>query len=233
LGIIRSYMKIKDLHNWNVDAKKAVQIQKVLAGQVLQCRFEKKIKMIAGIDCAISRDEKNIIACAVVLSAENFQIIEISYAVRPMTFPYVPGLLSFREAPGCLEAIEKLLTTPDCIIVDGQGIAHPRRLGLASHLGLFFDIPTIGCAKSRLIGDYTEPAGTKGSTSPLTSKGEIIGSVVRTRNNVKPVFVSVGNKCSLPDAIRIVLDCCRKYRLPEATRQAHQIVTKLKLKIEK
>jgi deoxyribonuclease V len=221
-------MEIKKLHSWNVTVKKAVELQKSLAKQVQQCRFNKKLKTIAGIDCAFSGDKKNIIACVVVLSAETFEIIETAYTVQAVNFPYIPGLLSFREAPACLAAAGKLTAIPDCIIVDGQGIAHPRRLGLACHLGLFLDVPTIGCAKSRLIGDFEQPLSGKGSTSPLMDKNEIIGSVVRTRNNVKPVFVSVGNKCRLNDAVRIVLDCCAKYRLPEPSRLAHQIVTRLK-----
>jgi deoxyribonuclease V len=167
------------------------------------------------------------------MSAKTFEIIETSYTVQVVNFPYIPGLLSFREAPACLAAIEKLTTIPDCFIVDGQGIAHPRRLGIASHLGLFLDIPTIGCAKSRLIGDFAPPPSRKGSTSPLTDKGAIIGSVVRTRSNVKPVFVSIGNRCRLCDAVRIVLDCCAKYRLPEPSRLAHQMVTRLKISIRK
>ncbi len=225
-------MRIKNLHDWNVEPKQAIELQKSLAGKVRQQRFDKKPKTIAGIDCAFSNDKKNIIACAVVLSSKTFEIIETSYTVQAVNFPYIPGLLSFREAPACLAAIEKLKTMPDCFIVDGQGIAHPRRLGIASHLGLFLDVPTIGCAKSRLIGDFEKPAIKKGSTSPLMNKGEIIGSVVRTRNNVKPVFVSIGNKCRLSDAIRIVLDCCVKYRLPEPSRLAHQIVTRLKKEVK-
>jgi deoxyribonuclease V len=229
-------MKINNLHNWNIDIKKAIELQKSLAGLVCQRKFDKKIKTVAGVDCGFTpstgsghcRDKKNIVACIIVLSADTFEIIEAAYSVLPVTFPYIPGFLSFREAPVCLAAAEKLKTVPDCIIVDGQGIAHPRRLGLACHLGLFLDVPTIGCAKSRLIGDFTLPGLVKGSTSPLKDKGEIIGSVVRTRSNVKPVFVSVGNKCRLCDAIRIVLDCCVKYRLPEPSRIAHQIVTRLK-----
>jgi deoxyribonuclease V len=221
-------MKIRNLHNWNVTAKEAFALQKSLARQVRVCRFNKKPKTIGGIDCAFSDDKKNIIACVVVLSAKTFEIIETAYTVQAVNFPYIPGLLSFRESPACLAAAGKLTVKPDCFIIDGQGIAHPRRLGLASHLGLFLDVPTIGCAKSRLIGDFIQPRFNKGSTSPLTDRGETIGSVVRTRSNVKPVFVSVGHKCSLCDAVRIVLDCCTKYRLPEPTRLAHQIVTKLK-----
>ncbi|MFA5291509.1 MAG: deoxyribonuclease V [Phycisphaerae bacterium] len=223
-------MKIKNLHNWDISVKKAIELQKSLAGQIVPCKFNKKIKTIAGVDCGFTKDKKNIAACIIVLSAGTFEIIEAAYSILPVTFPYIPGLLSFREAPVCLAAAEKLKIVPDCIIVDGQGIAHPRRLGLASHLGLFLDIPTIGCAKSRLIGEFENPAEAKGSTSPLKDKNEIIGSVVRTRNNVKPVFVSVGFKCRLEDAVRIVLDCCGKYRLPEPSRVAHQTVTRLKIR---
>ncbi|MGD0784693.1 MAG: deoxyribonuclease V [Sedimentisphaerales bacterium] len=224
-------MKTKHLHNWDISVKNAIGLQKTLAGEVIQCKFDKKIKTIAGLDCAFSKDKKSIYACIVVLSSQSFEILETVHSIEPVTFPYIPGLLSFREAPACLAAAENLKTVPDCFIVDGQGLAHPRRLGIACHLGLFLDVPTIGCAKSRLIGDFENPAAAKGSTSPLKDKNEIIGSVVRTRSNVKPVFVSVGFKCRLSDAVRIVLDCCVKYRLPEPSRLAHQTVTRLKLKI--
>jgi len=224
-------MRIKTLHNWDITSEKAIVLQRTLAKQVKIRPFEKKIKTVAGIDCGFTKDKKNIVACIVVLSARAFENLETVYAVKRVQFPYVPGLLSFREAPICITAAEKLKTIPDCIIVDGQGIAHPRRLGLACHLGLFFDIPTIGCAKSRLIGEFKMPAISKGSISPLKDRGEIIGSVVRTRSNVKPVFVSAGHKCRLADAVRIVLECCGRYRLPEPSRLAHQMVTRLKLKI--
>ncbi|HBG27389.1 MAG: hypothetical protein A2Y10_18980 [Planctomycetes bacterium GWF2_41_51] len=221
-------MKIHNLHNWNLTPKEAIALQKELAVKVLYRKFDKKIETIAGLDCAFTKDKKNVIACIIVLSRVNFEIIEAAYEVLPVTFPYIPGLLSFREAPACLAAAKKLKIVPDTIIVDGQGTAHQRRFGIACHLGLFLDIPTIGCAKSRLIGDFNTPARQKGSVSPLTDKGEIIGSVVRTRDNVNPVFVSVGHKCRLEDAIRIVLECCIKYRIPEPSRIAHQTVTKIK-----
>lgn len=226
-------MQIKNLHNWNLTPKEAIALQKQLAGEVRYSKFTKKIVTVAGLDCAFTKDKKNVIACAVVLSAEKFDIIETAYQIIPVTFPYIPGLLSFREAPACLAAMQKLKTTPDCVIVDGQGTAHQRRFGIACHLGLLLDIPTIGCAKSRLIGDFNTPAGRKSSTSPLTDKGEIIGSVVRTRDNTKPVFVSVGHRCRLEDAIRIVLQCCVKYRIPEPSRIAHQMVTKIKYRQQK
>jgi deoxyribonuclease V len=173
-----------------------------------------------------------------VLELPDFALVETTKAVRKVAFPYIPGLLSFREAPVCIAAVEKLKSKPDVFIIDGQGIAHPRRLGLAAHLGLFFDKPTIGCAKSRLIGIYEEPGLRKGAYTLLKDKRvsssdqyETIGAVVRTRTNVKPVFVSVGNKCLLKDAIEITLGCAVRYRLPEPTRLAHQLVSKLKLKI--
>ena len=209
--------------------------------------LKKKLKFLAGVDCAFSRDGKRIIAAVVVLRLPDFELVETAGAERKVTFPYIPGLLSFREAPACIAAAEKLRTEPDVFIIDGQGIAHPRRLGLAAHLGLFFDKPAVGCAKSRLTGQFEEPPPEKGTYTLLKdtrpkkpdSRGEAqgrirntqyetIGAVVRTRTNVKPVFVSVGNKCLLKDAIRITLACAVKYRLPEPTRLAHHMVGKMK-----
>lgn len=159
------------------------------------------------------------------------EILETVHAVNKLTFPYVPGLLSFREAPTCLDALANLSVEPDVIMVDGHGIAHPRRLGIASHIGLFVDIPTIGCAKKKLVGEYEIPGEQKGSFSTLTHKDEQIGVVLRTRDNVKPVFVSVGNNCSLEQAKEIVLSCAVKYRLPEPTRLADKLVGQIKLKV--
>jgi len=174
----------------------------------------------------------------------EFEVIETATASQKLSFPYIPGLLSFRESPVCLSAVEKLKKEPDAFMIDGQGVAHPRRFGLAAHLGLFFDKPTIGCAKSRLTGYFEDPPPEKGAYSFLrdkksyqtdasderrTTSDEIIGAVVRTRSKVEPVFVSVGNKCLLEDAIEITLAWTTKYRLPEPTRLAHQLVSKLKL----
>jgi deoxyribonuclease V len=223
-------MEIKKLHNWNLSYSQAIALQKDLSGKVQLIELKKQPKVIAGIDCAFSRDKKRIIACTVLLRLPDFELIETVRAVQKLTFPYIPGLLSFREAPACLAAVKKLKHKPDAFIIDGQGIAHPRRLGLAAHLGLFFDKPTIGCAKSRLIGSFEGPLPKKGSYSPLRDRREIIGAVVRTRTNVKPVFVSVGNKCLLEDAIKITLDCTTKYRIPEPTRLAHQTVSLFRLK---
>jgi len=201
-------------------------LQKRLACRVKLTPLKKTIQTVAGIDCAFSGNGQKIIACIVVLKFPEFEIIEILSAVRKVRFPYVPGLLSFREAPVCIAAAKKLKTEPDLFIIDGQGIAHPRRLGLAAHLGLFFDKPTVGCAKSRLVGQYKLPGTHKGRYTWLNDKDEVIGAVVRTRSNVKPVFISVGNRCLLEDAIKISLACVTKYRLPEPTRLAHQQVSK-------
>lgn len=223
-------MKIKKLHNWNLSYSQAIALQKSLSEKVQRIELKAPPKTIAGIDCAFSRDKKKIFACVVLLKLPGFEPIETENAVQKLTFPYIPGLLSFRESPACIAAVEKLKNEPDAFIIDGQGLAHPRRFGLACHLGLFFDKPTIGCAKSRLTGCFEDPAPEKGSFSPLKDGEEVIGAVVRTRTNVEPVFVSVGNKCSLKNAIEITLNCTTKYRIPEPARLAHQLVSTLKLK---
>ena len=224
-------MKTKNLHSWNLTYVQARDLQAGLAKQVRFTPIRKFPKIIAGLDCAFSKDEKNIYAVVVVMKLPDFEIIETVFAKSKVKFPYIPGLLSFREAPVCLKAIKKLKNVPDCFIVDGQGLAHPRRFGIACHIGLLIDKPTIGCAKSRLIGEFKKLLTQKGSASPLMDGDEIIGAVVRTRKNVKPVFVSVGNKCTLDDAVKIVLDCSPKYRLPEPSRLAHQLVSKAKLQL--
>jgi deoxyribonuclease V len=231
-------MKLKKLHNWDLSYSQAITLQKQLAKKVSFTSLKSRPKLVAGLDCAFSKNGQKIIASVIVLKftypqmqKPQFEFVEIASAVRQVNFPYIPGLLSFREAPACIAAAEKLKITPDLFLIDGQGIAHPRRLGLASHLGLFFNKPTIGCAKSRLTGNFEVPPLKKGSYSPLKDKDEIIGAVVRTRTNIKPIFVSVGNKCSLDDAVETTLACAIKYRLPEPTRLAHQQVSILKLKI--
>ncbi|MGB2864618.1 MAG: deoxyribonuclease V [Sedimentisphaerales bacterium] len=225
------------MHSWNLSYSRARELQAELSGKVKFTPLKKKPELVAGLDCAFSKDGERILAVVVLLRLPQFELVETVSASRKVTFPYIPGLLSFREAPVFVTAVEKLQNQPDVFIIDGQGIAHPRRLGLAAHLGLFLDQPTIGCAKSRLTGTYKEPPLEKGTYCPLkdekrkqNTQSEIIGAVVRTRTNVKPVFVSVGHKCLLEDAIRVVLDCSVRYRLPEPTRLAHQAVSKLKLK---
>jgi len=221
-------MKIRYLHLWDATPAQAGRLQKQLSGRVRLEPLAHWPKLAAGLDCAFSPDKKYIAAAAVLLRLEDFEVVETTSAVLPVQFPYIPGLLSFREAPVCIAAVEKLRRRPDVFLVDGQGLAHPRRLGLACHLGLFLDLPTIGCAKSRLIGQYENLPIQKGASAPLTDKGEIIGSVVRTRTDVKPLFISPGHRITFEQAVEVVLACCTKYRLPEPTRLAHQFVGRLK-----
>jgi deoxyribonuclease V len=203
-------------------AAEAVRLQKELAGEVFHNGDIPDPRLIAGTDISVNRFAKTGTAAVVVLNYPRLEPVEIKIVTDRLNFPYVPGLLSFREAPLILAACEELTATPDILMVDGQGIAHPRRLGLASHLGLFLDIPTVGCAKSRLCGRHDEPALEAGSHAELLDNGEVIGAVVRTRTGVKPIYVSIGHKVDLPAAIHWVLECCRGYRLPEPTRLAHQ-----------
>jgi deoxyribonuclease V len=240
-------MKIKTLHKWKLTYKQAINLQVRLAGRVRFTAMKKRPGIVAGLDCAFSKDGKRIFAAAVVLELPGLTVIETATATRKADFPYIPGLLSFREAPVCIDAIEKLRSSPDVFIIDGQGIAHPRRFGIASHIGVLVDKPTIGCAKSRLIGTFDEPGRRKGNFSPLfdiarpswpclhgleARATEVIGAVLRTRTDVKPVFVSVGHKCTLDDAIKVVLECTTRYRLPEPSRLAHQTVDKAKMQTQ-
>ena len=199
----------------------AIKLQNELAGEVSRTGEIYTPRTVAGADISVNRWAKTGTAAVVVLSFPGLELLEVKVITDSLTFPYVPGLLSFREAPLVLAACEELAITPDILMVDGQGIAHPRRIGLASHLGLFLDIPAIGCAKSRLCGSHDEPGKERGSHTELTDNGEVIGAVVRTRTGVKPVYVSVGHKIDLRAAIAVTLGCCRGYRLPEPTRLAH------------
>ncbi len=231
---------MRTLHEWSLSYAEARRVQVELAGRVEFVPLEKEPEFIAGLDCAFSGDGKRTFAAAVVLKVIGlhggppeqpgrfeFEQVETATAKQETRFPCIPGLLSFREAPVCLEAVAKLTCQPDLFVIDGQGVVHPRRLGLASHLGLFLDKPTIGCAKSRLIGKFEEPGAEKGAWTPLRDGEETIGAVVRTRGRVRPVFVSVGHQCTLEDAVRITLACATRYRIPEPTRLAHQAVSKL------
>lgn len=214
-------MKAQPLHPWHIPPNEAIRIQLELAGRVLKEGIEGPVRYIAGTDISVSRATGIARAAVVLLSYPDLRVIEIQSAEQQADFPYVPGLLSFREAPVIIEACEKLVHTPDLIFVDGQGMAHPRRFGIASHLGLLWDKPTIGCAKSRLCGQHPPVGSEAGAFAELVDEGETIGAVVRTRSNVKPLYVSVGHRITLEVAVRWVLNCCRGYRLPEPTRLAH------------
>jgi deoxyribonuclease V len=219
-------MKIIRRHDWRMTTAQAIEIQTILAAEVSHTGNIANPRFIAGVDVSVDRWTKTGTAAVVVLSYPEMVVVEKQVLTSEIEFPYVPGLLSFREAPLILAACERLAATPDLFIVDGQGIAHPRRMGLAAHLGLFLDTPTVGCAKSRLCGRHEEPAEKAGSYAELLDKGETIGVVLRTRTGVKPVYVSTGHRIDLPAAVHWVLACCRGYRLPEPTRLAHQAAGK-------
>lgn len=223
-------MKIKYLHNWDVCYADAVQIQYELAGKlVLEDGKASRPKKIAGADISYSKNDDLFFAAVVVLDADTLRVIEESSGIDHVTFPYIPGLLSFREAPVLLKAFEKIKSRPDIVMFDGQGIAHPRRMGLASHMGLFLDTPTMGCAKKKLVGEFAEPGPVKGGWSELLHRGEQIGAVLRTKHNVKPVFISPGHKIGFARAVETALGCCNGYRIPEPTRQAHLLVNRLRI----
>lgn len=218
-------MKYYNLHSWKVNREEAIRIQYTLRKKLSLRKKLGSIDIIAGADVAYRKGKA--IAGVVVLEFPGLKLIEKQYTISPVTFPYIPGLLSFREGPALLRAFQKIRIEPDVILFDGQGIAHPRRMGIATHLGLFLDRPTIGCAKSILVGDYTIPDDCKGKYCLLKENGEVIGAALRTKEGVKPVFVSPGNMIDLLSAIRIVLECAGQYRMPEPIRQTHAFVTKI------
>ena len=214
-------MKVKNLHGWQFSNSQAIELQRRLAAEVSRNSKVIAPHFIAGVDISAGRAQGMATGSVVVLSYPEFEVVEIQSARGRLDFPYIPGLLSFRELPLTLAACEKLSITPDLIMVDGQGIAHPRRLGLASHLGLFLDIPTIGCAKSRLCGSHEEPSAEPGSYAEVIDRDDTIGVALRTKLRVKPVYVSTGHMIDLQTAVYWVMKCCRGYRLPEPTRLAH------------
>lgn len=211
-------------HRWAVTPKQASAIQRRLAARVRQVPLGGAPRVVAGLDAAFSRDDRQCLAAVVAWDLRERTVIEQHVAARPLTFPYVPGLLSFREGPAVLAALRKLRTPPDVLMYDGHGLAHPRRFGIACHVGVILDRPTIGCAKSRLIGTHREPGSRRGAAAPLIDDGEVIGSVLRTQDGINPVFVSVGHRIDLHAAQHIVLACAIRYRLPEPTRLADQLV---------
>lgn len=215
-------------HRWSVTPAQAIKIQKSLAASVKKAGPRKAIRFVAGIDAAFSRDGERCIAGVVLWDVKETTVVEERVATRKLTFPYVPGLLSFREAPAVIGALRKLGKVPDCLMCDGHGYAHPRRFGIACHVGLICNLPTIGAAKSRLTGTHREPGAKRGSRAIITDRGEVIGSVLRTQDGVKPVFVSLGHRIDLPTAERVVLECAYRYRLPEPTRLADRLVAQAK-----
>ena len=211
-------------HPWPDTPEAAVALQQQLRNQVRIQSLERPAETIAGCDISFNKFEETVYAGIVVLRLDTLETIAEATAITTTTFPYVPGLLSFREIPALLEAWEKLTILPDVVVFDGHGIAHPRRLGIASHAGLLLERPTLGCGKSVLVGRYEEPAPERGSWSPMLHRGEVIGAALRTKNKVNPVYVSPGHLIDLETAIDLTLRCNGGYRLPETTRRAHNLV---------
>ena len=216
-------MKLSAAYPWPGSLKEAKSLQLALAGKVSHVNtVPRELKYVAGMDISPPDAEGWVLGAVVVLRWPEMEIAEVRIGRARPPIPYIPGYLAFREVPAAIDALERLEIAPDVILVDGQGLAHPRRFGLACHLGLVTEVPTIGCAKSRLIGRYDTLDAQRGASSPMMDKGEVVGAAVRTRDNVSPVYVSVGHKVDLESAVATVLGCCRKYRLPETTRLAHK-----------
>ncbi len=219
-------------HSWKVSPRKAIRIQEELRQRLQLPEGKISLRTIAAGDVSYSHTEDRLYAAFLLFSYPDLTLLERASAQGRATFPYIPGLLTFREAPVLMKAFSKLEIKPDMILVDGQGIAHPRSMGIAAHLGVLLDLPSIGCAKTRLFGTFEEPAKNRGSAIPLRHEGRTVGLVVRTRTGVKPVFVSPGNKMDIETSGQIVLSLCRGYRIPEPLRQAHMFVNELRSKKE-
>jgi deoxyribonuclease V len=216
-------VKLSISHLWDLSVQEAKGLQPGLAEHVIpETTFDPgEVHTVAGVDVGFRGDIAR--AAVVVLSFPGLEPVEVARGEAELTFPYVPGLLTFREGPSVLAALEKLTTWPDLFIFDGQGLAHPRRIGLAAHMGVILDHPSIGCAKSRLTGTHAEPGERVGDWVPLLDGEEIIGAVVRSRAKVKPLYVSIGHRVDLATAVDLVLRCTKGYRLPETTRYAHKV----------
>lgn len=223
--------KYEKLHDWNLTPREAVELQKRLREQVRIAPLgRRRIETVAGADISFNKFEPTVYAGIVVLRLPSLEVVEEVGVVSETGFPYVPGLLSFRESPSVLEAWGKLKTEPDAVMFDGQGIAHPRRVGIASHVGLIINRPTFGCAKSVLVGKYEEPAPERGNWTPLVDpkNGETVGAALRTKTRVSPIYVSPGHLIDLAGAVDLTLRCDGGYRQPEPTRRAHLLVNALR-----
>lgn len=225
-------MKILRLHPWNVTPQQARSIQNELSKKVVPTWDGRNIRSIAAADVSFP-DPKMALAAIVVVSFPDIRIIETAVRTEKCTFPYIPGLLAFREIPVLVSALEMLKVEPNLLICDAQGLAHPRKMGLATHIGILADVPSIGCAKSHLYGKYEEPGKKKGTYSYIQdNEGETIGAVLCTRDNVQPVYVSIGHRIDLQKSIDIVLACTSKYRIPDPLRLAHKLAAGEKIERE-
>jgi deoxyribonuclease V len=212
-------------HAWDLTPAAARALQGCLSGQAERRDRLGPIALVAGIDVGFEGHGRVTRAAVAVLRPNDLQLVESSLARRPTEFPYVPGLLSFREIPAVLDALAALRCAPDLLLCDGQGLAHPRRFGLACHLGWLLDTPSIGVAKSRLLGDFIPPSADRGAWAPLMDQGQVVGAVLRTRSGARPVFVSPGHRIEVASAVRLALACTDRFRLPEPSRAAHQLAS--------
>lgn len=221
-------MNVSKLHTLLLSPGEARRLQGELASRVVEgpSLDLSRVRYVAGADVSTQGDVGY--ATVVVLSFPDLSVVEVRGHEARLTFPYVPGLLAFREIPPVIGALREVESEVDAVIFDAHGLAHPRGMGLASHLGLFLDVPSVGCAKSRLVGEHEEPSQEKGDTADLVYRKKVVGEVVRTRSRVSPVYVSVGNRIDLTSSVELVLRCCTKYRLPETTRQAHNAANRLR-----
>ncbi|RIV22472.1 deoxyribonuclease V [Fibrisoma montanum] len=220
--------RFNNLHSWQLTPAEAVALQQQLRSEIRIEPLTRPVETIAGCDISFNKFEETVYAGIVVLQLDTLDVVAEVGVISSATFPYVPGLLSFREGPALLDAWAKLRIEPDVVMFDGQGIAHPRRIGIASHMGLFIDRPAFGCAKSVLVGKYDEPAPERGSWSPMTHYREVIGAALRTKDKVNPVYVSPGHLIDMETAIDLTLRCNGGYRIPEPTRRAHNLVNALR-----
>ncbi|WP_208597089.1 endonuclease V [Syntrophobacter fumaroxidans] len=218
-------------HSWDLTPREAIALQRELAGRVVLRALPRNFRILGASDIGYVKAGERLAAVMLTFSWPDLLPLEAVHAICPVRFPYIPGLLSFREIPPLIEAFEQLKKRPDVLLCDGQGIAHPRKFGLAAHLGLYLGLPTIGCAKKRLCGIHASPPNKKGCSVPLYLDREAVGSVYCSRDNVKPIFVSPGHLCDQKSAERLVARCLGRYRIPEPLRQAHLLATKLRLEI--
>lgn len=216
-------VRLRQLHAWDLGPAEARALQRRLAARVVERPLPRRVRVVAALDVAFPRGRGTATAAAVVLRLPGMEVLETRQAEAPALFPYVPGLLSFREGPAAVAVLAALETVPEVILCDGQGVLHPARMGLASHLGLVAGVPTVGCAKSRLCGEGREPGPRRGDRSPLRLEGRVWGAALRTRDGVRPVYVSRGHLSDLEGALRLVLACATRYRIPEPLRLADRL----------
>jgi deoxyribonuclease V len=215
-------LKMRELHSWKVGVEEAIRIQESLRSRIILTEAFSEVKTIGGGDVGYSKNRDLLLGAIVVLSFPKMETVDSATAYGKIPFPYIPGLLSFREGPILIKTFQKLKMKPDVMIFDGQGIAHPRGFGLASHLGLWLDLPSIGCAKTHLTGEFALPRLSKGSFELIRKDGKRVGAILRTRDNVKPLFISPGHRIDLQTSIKLILATCQKFRIPEPLRIAHQ-----------